>query len=349
MSYNKELTFGLDLGDRSLKVLQLSAHGKTTHLRKFGEITLSKDVASNGVPINEEALARAIREVLRKAGIVARNVIAALPEAKTFLKLLNITKNDATLFETQLRQLIELHIPLSLDEVWWDHQIVNDHELTSEVLLAAAPKTLTASYTSVLRRAGLTPVALDLEPLSIARALIGAPHKDQVVLIADLGATKVTLIAATSYTVLFTADGGISSDALSERIASELHIEPGNAEQMKKQLGVGNGAPQPYQAVIKVYLDQLVTGLQRAIAYTHEDGGARPAIALIMLTGGGSLLSGLPEYLTNTLKIKTILGDPWINTKDHIGAQIPPTLAPRFSTVSGLALAALRHDVTWLE
>lgn len=347
MSFRNELTFGLDLGDKSLKALQFFTRRKKFHLGGVGETPIEPGIIENGAIKDGVKLAAAIREVMHSSGIAARNVIAALPETKTFLKFIAIQKGGAAALNARVTQLLEQHIPARLDEIWWDYTVIQDDTLKTNILVAAALKETVASYTAALKRAGLTPIGLDIETLACGRALVGAEHKGQSLLIADLGASTATLLAAAQMSIYFTATGGVSSDGLTGQLAAALNIAPEKAEEIKQQNGIGEGAPEQYRTVMREYLTQLCNAISRAMQYAHEGFPALPAISSILLTGGGALLKGLPEYLTNALKIKTLIGNPWVNTKDHLEVRIPASRAPRFATASGLALAGLRQDQLW--
>lgn len=345
MSYRKELTFGLDIGDRSLKVLQLHHRRSTIERSAFSEFELTGGLTKDGTILNEEALSMAIKEAVRLARVQARNVISALPEARTFLKLLLLQKQGETPLRELIAQGLERHIPFSLDEIWWDFRIVSEQETSFSALVGAAPKALVAAYCNLLLRAGLTPVSLDLEPLACTRALMNASYNGQCVLIADLGATKSTLMTATPETILFTADGGISGDALTALIASSLAIDASVAEEMKKKYGLSKeGAPPAYHTVLNNYGVQLADTIKRMIHFSAETFPLFPPVSLVLLTGGSALLKELPQYLTNALTIKVMVGNPWSTIQSQHRPDLPAESALRFTTVCGLALTALNFE-----
>ena len=59
----------------------------------------------------------------------------------------------------------------------------------------------------------------------------------------------------------------------------------------------------------------------------------------IILSGGGSLLLNLAEYLSKRLNVQTIIGDPW--NRVRCPAELKPVLdevGPRLAVAIGLAM-----------
>lgn len=337
MNFSNELAFGLDIGDASVKVMQL--RGGHAHAIKFAETAMPKGTVSGGEIKDVNGVAMAIKNALKNAHIGARRAIASLPEAKTFLKLLHLPTHDITPIAARVETELQKHIPYALEEIVWDFAIIYQTETTILILAGAVPKILADSYTLAIRGAGLTPIELDLEPLAIARAVIKDGPRGGCALIADLGATKSTLILATGETVLHTVDGKASGDALTATIGEALKIDKG--ESIKKDQGITGGASE-YQAIMQTYAKNLGNRIA-TIAGFPASREFCPGVTEILLTGGGALLKGLPEYLTASLKIPARLGDPLVNAPTHLKHAIAQETAVRFSTAFGLALRALHY------
>ena len=331
----KEISFGLDIGDQSLKVLQLQAHHNKPRLKGFAEITLPPGLIQGGEILKPEEVAKHINSALQQAHIFARHTVVALPEAKTFIKLLNIQTHDTTPITQLIQEELTHHLPFEIDEVWWDFKIIKQQETNLLALVGAAPKQLINTYIKLLDLAGLIPVALDLEPLAIARALIIEGSASTCTMIADLGATKSTLIVANQNSIIATADGHSTGNQLTEQLAKKLAIDSADAQQMKHKFGLADGSPE-YLAVVKEYTDSLINRIKATIDFTHTHNPDYPAISEITLSGGGSLLKKLPETLSTALKIPARIANPWVNTK----------LGPNSTTACGLALTALGYDHT---
>lgn len=343
MSYKKELSFGLDIGDRSLKVLQFRVRKNKTYLEAFSELALPPGLIVDGEILKPDEVAISIKKILQQAHIGGENVITALPEAKTFIKILEIPKHKSIPLAKRVADELERHLPYELDQVWWDMAPIKEQETKTMVLTGAAPRDLVNSYTNLLSGLGLTLLLLDLEPLAIARAAISANKDTGCSLIADLGGSKSTLIVAVKDTVISTADARSSGSELTVLIAKNMKVEEKAAEEMKRKYGLTHTAAD-YSAVLKEYTDRLASRIQEIFSFSLTHEAFCPAVSQILLSGGGALLKGLPEALEKNLKIPVRIADPWINARDDIAGKIGKETGIRFVTAAGLALSALNYD-----
>lgn len=344
MSYRQELSFGLDIGDRSLKVLQLRLRHAIPTVAGFSELEIPPGLVSSGEILREGELVNAIKTVLKKSRIAARRVVIALPETKTFLKIIDVPLMTALPLAALTEAEMEKHLPFENNEVWWDFMPLRTFDTHVQVLLGASPRPLVNSYSRLCVQSGLTPIILDLEPLAIARGIMDGKASVGCQLICDLGATKSTLIVATDSAVVATADGRLSADKLTESLATGLKVDKNAAEEIKKKYGVSEGPP-PYLDIVKDYCALLLRRMRDIIDHAHNE-SACPSFTEIILTGGGALLKGLPELLTTALKLPVRLGQPGLNRAAKSAQFFQGQTGIRFVTAYGLARAALEFDQT---
>lgn len=338
MSYQKELTFGLDFGDLGVKVMQLKRTKGSIKVAHFGEGTLEEGLLAQGEVKDMTRLAKRLKEIIGEAHIGAHHVVAALPETKTFSKLITVPASSKEQLETDIKGEVAKHVPLSFEEVWWDMDIVERSVGKLTALVGVAPRTLVEAYVKLLRSCGLTPVALDLEILAIARAALPAEIKPETVtLIADLGATKSTLILTKGNVVQMSADLGIAAEKKPAAAAYVEKLAPACARLLEAIALTETTSPSvPVSAA-------PVEGAPPAAATPSAPAAPAtppaPAVTLL-LSGGGAALAGLPEAL-KALNFEVRLADPWA----RFGGAAQNIAAPtRFTTVIGLALYALELD-----
>ncbi|MDO8505263.1 MAG: type IV pilus assembly protein PilM [bacterium] len=337
-----ESAFGLDIGDASIKVLQISGH--LTHtLKGFAEISLPAGIVVQGEIHDATALSNYITTAVKTAHISGKYAVAALPESKVFIKLLSIAHDQSLSWNLQVEAELQKHIPYELSEVWWDAIVLSETPTMRKVLVGAAPKTLVGAYTEAISAANIIPIGLDLEPLALSRAVFSPKTPQEgCILIVDLGATKSTLLMATKEGVVATADGRSAADMLTNQIAQALHIEMPEAEKMKIQNGLSEGPP-TYIAIAEQYATRLAERIRTVLDHSLSQDFC-PAITEVVLSGGGALLSGLPEALTKSLAVKTRLADPLITTKGNFRKILSEKEALRYTTACGLALTAASYE-----
>ncbi|MBI5732079.1 MAG: type IV pilus assembly protein PilM [Candidatus Magasanikbacteria bacterium] len=339
---------GVDIGSNGIKLVELQKKGKHAYLFTYG-FSDKNLLAKEGDGFLEiEATSSLLKQVSQKAKTVSKTALASLPASSVYSALLTIPslkKEDKIAF---INRQVEKLIPLPLKEVVIDWKPVKRFDKnknkpqiedkikieTEEIFFTAAPKKIIAAYVEIFRKAGLTLLSLESEPLALASSLIG---KDLTpILVIDMGARQTDfLLVERGVPVLFHTlkIGGVS---FTQIVQKTFGVEEKEAEQIKRDLKNEKKFP--------AIFTETVSPMVEAIRYIFELYGkqkenvsARPE--KIILTGGSSLLPHLDSHLGEIFSLKTYLGDPWARV--IYAEELKPVLdsvGPRFATALGLAL-----------
>lgn len=368
----KKQVFGLDISDLSLKLVLLRKKKDSFLLEAIGESKIKPGIVENGEIKNEEKLAEIIQEAIKNIGkskFITKNVIVSLPEKKSFLEIIRMPKLREEELKSAILYEAENHIPLPIQEVYLDYQIippVYENSKNIDILLVAVPKKIADSCLATLKLAGLFPLVFENESLAIARALIKDEITESPVLLIDIGKTKSTFIIFSGHSVKFSFSSPISSDTFTEVISKNLNIsfieaekikiKQGLTEKLKVKLKKENAILEEMNGTIfEILVPPLVDFVQqikKCLDYykTHiEDNYVLPTdrrIAKIFLCGGGANLKGLSSFLSLELKVPVQLGNPWINVLKEKNKISTMSLSEslKYTTAIGLALRGIQYD-----
>jgi len=355
----KPKAFGLDISDLSLKFLMLRKKGKKFSVVSFGESQIEPGIVEGGEVKDEEKLAKIVKEATKK--VKTKYVVACLPEEKAFLQVIKMPMMSEEDLKSAIVFEAENYIPLPVNEVYLDCEVVPpvyNHLDHLDVLLVAIPKKTVDPYLRVLKKAGLKPIAFEIESLAIARALIENQTTTYPVLIIDLGATRTSFIIFAGKSVRFTTSIPVSGIHFTELIAKNLKISFEKAEKLKIIHGLKEGLKiklgekttlektkgKIFEALIPALVD-LVQQIKKYIDYYQAHAylsGLPPngkRIHKLVLSGGGANLKGLKEFLELELKISVEIGNPWINVGEV--KNFPKEKSLSFTTAIGLALRGI--------
>jgi len=357
----KERAFGLDISDKSVKIINLKQKKDCLLLGSYGEKAIPLGVVDAGIIKNEEALTRSIKEVCKNIKgdkLNARMVVASLPEEKSFLQVIQMPKiNDDDLPKAVRYEAVN-YIPMPIDEMCLDFNVVKplfNHLNHIDILLVAFPKDIVQSYVGAIRGAGLIPVALEVESQAITRAITQNDLAAMPVLIIELGATRTSFIIHSGYSVRFTSSISLSAGRFTEIIANSINVDLESAEKLKTEYGLMNHSNKYGKLIFESLtpqLHELVDQIKSHIRYyqSHSDHEHLltngQGISKIVLCGGGANLLGLVEYLNRELLIPVEIGNPWVNILKDNPINIPELSYKEsigYVTALGLALRGIKQ------
>lgn len=342
--------FGLDLSDLSVKAIWLEREGRGNLVSSFGSVPIALGSIVDGDIVNEDAVVQAIRDLLGKTvpkPVKTRKVICSLPETKAFLRVLSLPQMVSEEVKEAIRWEIEANIPLSLDQVYYDYQVL-DKKLFKErnkmsVLVVAVARSMVDQIHGVLEKAGLEVVGLETESIAQARSLLVDKDEDKTRLIVDIGDRRTSFLVAIGHMPYFTSSIPLSSQMITDAISKEMHIPFEEAEIMKIKYGLGSLAlKSPLFKAAQPILENLAVEIERSINFYLGNLGYSTTIDSIVLCGGGSNMKGLLPFLTKRLNQSVEFGNPWVNIK--LGRTLPPIdrgHSVQYSTAIGLALRGL--------
>lgn len=356
----KPEAFGLDISDLSLKIAKFERkRGGRIKLVSFGESAIPSGVIRGGEVRNEDALAQAIKEgILNVKGkkIKDKYVIASLPEEKSFLQVIQMPILPKEDLQSAIIYEAENYIPLPIQEVYLDFQVavpLKNHLDHQDILIAALPKKTVDPYFNSIRKAGLYPLVLEVESLSLARGLIQSGVSQKPVLIIDFGATRTSCIIFSGNSIRFTSTIPVSSQKFTDAIARTLKIDQPSAEKLKLDYGIEKEkGGEVFDALVPPLTD-LLEQVKKYLHYyqthaSHEHlQPQNQSLEKILLCGGGANLKGLKDFLARELGLPVEFGDPWINVLakgEKATANFPAEKILGYPTAFGLALRSVQGD-----
>lgn len=321
--------FGLHLCDSVIKLIRLQKKwrpkiGFYFEVDKIRKAPLPAGCIANGEIQQKELVSQKIKLLLSKDGgkknIRSPWVVANLPVSKTFLKLIRI-KSQPKLITTKAIQFeAAKHLPFETKEVALSWQIIqddgNNNGNITKVLMGAAPKKIVDSYLSVLEDAGLCPVALEIEDLSIARAMITAKknYLNEARAILDLGSSRSSIIIYDKGSIQFSSLINVCGDLIDTALIQRLKIDRETAIKLKNKNGLTYDLEHPlYLKVVSEAIDKMIDEIKKVLLFYKNHFNNPNPITHITMSGGLSVMKNLDKVLSKKLRIESYPGNAWKN------------------------------------
>ena len=339
-------TVGIDIGKHAIKVAQVRGTGKGVELQRWGVAPTPRGSVDGGVISDPQAVAQALRGLLRTARIGARRGTVAVTGQNVLARVLRFPPIPEDEVKRAIRWEAERHLPFPVDEAVIDVQTVGqvtmDERRQLEVLLAAAPEALVLTYIQTLESARLMVEAIEVAALAMTRGLARSVGSGTHVLV-NLGASMTDVAVVQDGVPQFTRTILVGSDAVTQAIAKLLKVDEEAAEEAKRRYGLGweerppDRAEGAYAAEMVEAISEVVLQVRRSLDYFRAQfSGA--TISDMILCGGGALLRHLDRHLTNELDLPVTIGNPLDGMQPGEQQLAAQALAPQLAVATGLAL-----------
>ncbi len=333
---------GLDIGSHSIKLVELARDGEGAMLLTAGTIPTPPKALSSNIPADSEAVAVAIKKLLKDTGAKTKIVNVALPESQVFTRVIEVPQLSTRELASAIRWEAEQYVPLPLDQVNIDFSVLRQAKETGtnkmEVLLVAAPKALLGRYVNIFDLAGIETVGVETEIIAASRALVRSVTTIKTAMVVSLGAQTTDIAILRSGVLAFTRSISAGGEALSRALAVGLGFEQAQAEEFKKTYGLEQDKLEgKIVAAAKPVMDTIVGEIKRAIAF-YQEKYKDVRVEVVLLSGGTAKLPGLVVYMAQALGIEAQLANPWVGIKKDPRFSALDGEGPVFSVAVGLAL-----------
>jgi cell division protein FtsA len=229
--------------------------------------------------------------------------------------------------------------------------------LEANVHVITSATTAVQNVVTCVNRAGVEVRDTVIEQLAAAEAVLTQDEKELGVALLDVGGGTTDLAIFEKGSIWHTAVLPVGGDHFTNDLAVGLRSPIPDAERIKLRYGCALtsmvdqnssvevqsvGGRKPRQLSLNIVAEILQPRATEVFALIHEEihraGFDRSLNAGVVLTGGGSLLPGMPEAAEQVFDLPVRLGQP-------SGAEglSEPTSAPQYATAIGLALFGARN------
>ncbi len=292
-------------------------------------------------------VANSVKRAVTQSGAKTKNVVMALPASAVVTKTVNIQAdlNDND-FEAQVESEISSYLPWALDEVNIDYVKLNPVIGTGEVevLVAAARKDKVEEWQTIAEAAGLKVAILEVGAFVRARMVCPENHSTNEFgtqdgpLVANLkmGSVSTSLQVYQNGMLIFDRDLNFGGSQLTNLIESHYGLSATDAERKKRSRDL----PAGYESsVIAPYLANTALEIERGVQFFHSASG-RQRISKIVLSGGGSCITGLSRAVSSQTGIACELASPFEGMtikSEQINKRLRRE-APAYHFAAGLAM-----------
>lgn len=313
---------GLDIGTGAVRAaeLEFGSGGPTGKnpptLQRFGEVPLPLGAVRDGEVVQQDLVASALKQLWSKAKFASKDVVIGVGNQRVLVRETDLPWMPRQQLTESLAYQVGDLLPMATNDALLDYCPTAELDgpqgrMVHGLLVAAQRDTVNANVLAV-EGAGLRPVMVDLNAFALVRALARGEYAHRTVALVDIGAQITTVVVAAHGQPRLVRALPVGGHQVTTAVASALGIAAAEAENVKREIGVGFAvSPDRQQAAENVaeVVRQLVESVRNTFVY-YAGNNPGAGIEMVVLTGGGAHLPGLGQYLSSASRIAVTLGDP---------------------------------------
>jgi type IV pilus assembly protein PilM len=302
----------IDIGSSSVKLLETDGAPGSIRLTAAGIAPLPPTAVQNNLIQEPAEVAAAIRDLVKKTGARATQVVTAVPGPAVMIKKIHLPNTDDANLERQIFLEAGSAIPENLENVTLDYQVLGYTEREEiEVLLVAVKKDIINSYTAVIRDAGLIPLIVDVDYFALENMfeLNYDVDESRVVGLVNIGARYCSINILRGGRSSFTGDIPVGGAEFSDVLMRTLGITAEEAELVKTGGTARSLSAEAVEAALTPAVQFLVDEIHRALSFYWRSDAEEP-LSAVYLSGGTALTEGLATFLSERLETPVELAQP---------------------------------------
>lgn len=311
---------GLDIGSTAVRAAEIAfggargAAGSATLLR-LGQVPLPVGAVRDGEVADPETVAQALRQLWTQQKFGTRDVVLGVGNQRVIVRDLELPWLPPSQLKASLPFQVQELLPMPIEEALLDFHPTGESvgpqgRLVHGMLVAAQRDTVSANVRAV-ETAGLMPMMVDLNGFALLRALGRGAVLDRVVALVEIGATVTHVVVADHGVPRLVRTIPAGGQTITNAVASAAGVTGAQAEQIKREVGVGfslSADRAEIGEVIGSTTRTLVEAIRNTFVYYS---GNHPGATIegVVLTGGGAHLAGLGQYLASASRLPVAQGD----------------------------------------
>lgn len=329
---------GLDIGTSGIRVVEVKGDKASPKLVTYGARALDTKILQSDAPVDQQQVMEATKQLLAKSRVSGKNVVGGLPTSKVFASLITLPKMSEAELAKAVAYQAEQYVPMALNQVKLDWMVVGDNPDTTkvDVLLVAAPITLSERYLNMLEGMGLDVIALEPDATALSRSLV--PGSETVVVL-DVGVSSTDLIITYQGKPRLIRSIPVGGDSFVKAAAQSLNLEHEQAYQFVYKFGL---AEAKLEGQVRKALTASIEGLVSEVDKSNKFFASHykdAQLSKLVLTGQASMVPEFPTHLANSLNLPVEIGNPWgpIEMNAEV-RQAAIEVSSQFAVAVGLAL-----------
>ncbi len=174
---------GIEICNKSIKYTEFIDDNREILIKSIGELPILAGSMKEGNILNRDNIVDTLNSIKKKLSYDFMK--ASIPEEKTYIFDVQISKAAKNNLREALSYKIEENVPLKLEESYFEYEIVDEDFNQSDMIVnvSVISKRVIADYTELFELSDLFPVSFEVESKVLAKSVIGEQDKKNVIIL----------------------------------------------------------------------------------------------------------------------------------------------------------------------
>lgn len=341
----KHPAIGIDIGDHTVKCVQLETHNGALRVNDFDCIEIAS--GSTERADRRQSVAEAVRRVLRDGEFRGRACISSLRLFETTSRHLRIsassTESPADILRRELREGDQEEGDEFNFQFLPVAELLDLGERKREYMCCIADPLIVREHLAILSDAGLQPEAIDLDTCAQIRPFVNSDQQgDDLVLSVDLGVRCAHVVISRGVHPILMRTVPVGVTEIFRSLEQQLGIDEATVRDLAEasQLGGADDMLELTSAISRTvsgHYDAIIGRVLECARYAATLFAGK-SLTRIRFLGEAAALPGAAEYLAGNLELEIESSNPF----EALGLELPratgATVPAKYATAVGLAM-----------
>ncbi len=324
----------MEISDTVVRFITMVQRGDSVLPEKYAELPVPEGCLDNGKVVNKQKFVSFFKRLRKAHKISLVNLVLASSQIQT------MTLSVAGAAPLYIREALEKEFDLPAKDILYEFHAVGGDTKTTTFQVTAIPKVVSQEFLTCFKSAGIVIASIESVGQGLSRALLPIDMRGTSMIVSidgDITTVALAVNGVVSQHTMF----AFGDNAFTEAISKKLSISNKEAETIKQEQGLlVDSSRKIFDAVIDDCA-ALVHHINEVYVNWRTAHKALPKLEAVYLTGAGSLLRGLDEYIAAGLRTKVMQANVWANclSFDEYIPTLSQAEAVRYGAVIGTALA----------
>lgn len=319
---SKTRVIGLDIGTTHVRAAEVEfgnggpAGRGVPEVVRFGQVALPPGAVRDGEVAEPQTVASALRQLWSHGKFSSKDVIVGVGNQRVLVRDLDLPAMPLAQLRSSLSFQVQDLIPVAVDDALLDYYPSSTangpHGPVYRGLLVAATKETVKANVSAVELAGLRATLVDLNAFALVRVQARGELAASTVALVDIGARVTNIVIVAHGSPRFVRILPSGGQDVTDAVANAMNISIEQAEGLKREIGVGYTVIpelEPAKEAISDVASSLVEAIRNTLVY-YASSNPGAAVTQVLITGGGSFLPGLGQFLSSASRVTVAFGQP---------------------------------------